>query len=171
MSDIIFFCFKQKGGECAIADFYVPSFKASGQRFCKFFSFRIPKGTHEKYSCFRCHISCEKILPSARNVTIRRMLYVVWEFRIKKSARREFEFHYSSNGTWTKLFRRSPDYIETILVKDRIEKERYLLIDVWKDWNSFRRFKSKHKEDYDSLDQSCERLTTVEKLIGHFQTL
>ena len=99
------------------------------------------------------------------------MLCIVWEFRIKKSARKEFELHYSSNGTWEKLFRKSPDYIETVLVRDRVDGERYLLTDIWKDWNAFRKFKSKYKKEYESLDKDCERLTTEEKLIGHFQTL
>ena len=105
------------------------------------------------------------------NVTIRLMLYIVWEFRIRKTSRREFELHYSSNGTWAKLFRKSPDYIETVLVKDRVDRERYLLTDIWKDWSSFRKFKSKYKKEYESLDKDCERLTTDEKWIGNFHTL
>lgn len=99
------------------------------------------------------------------------MLYIVWEFRIKKTARRQFEMHYSSNGTWAKLFRKSPDYVETILVQDRLMRDRYLLTDIWTDFTSFSKFKRKYKKEYEALDRECERYTTEERLIGNFYSL
>ena len=99
------------------------------------------------------------------------MLHIVWEFRVKKAKRLQFEVHYSTNGTWAKLFRKSPDYRETILMRDAKNNNRYLLTDVWKDWSSFRRFKAKYLKEYESLDKECEQFTEEENLIGYFHSV
>lgn len=97
------------------------------------------------------------------------MLHIVWEFRVKKTKRKQFEVHYSSSGTWAKLFRKSPNYLETIIVRDVKKNDRYLLTDIWKDMDSFRRFKAKYRKEYESLDKECEQFTEEETLIGYFR--
>ena len=101
-------------------------------------------------------------------IQYRGMLHIVWEFRINIRKRRQFESHYSTNGSWAKLFRKGSGYIETILLHDREMPERYLTIDIWKDLPSFKRFKKKFREQYEVLDLDCESLTVNEKFLGQF---
>jgi heme-degrading monooxygenase HmoA len=101
-------------------------------------------------------------------IQYRRMLQIVWEFRINTRKRKQFEANYSANGSWAKLFRKGSGFIETILIRDREMPDRYLTIDIWKDLASFNRFKKRFKEQYQSLDQECEDFTIKEECLGQF---
>jgi quinol monooxygenase YgiN len=96
------------------------------------------------------------------------MIHIVWEFRIRSKKRSEFEAHYSATGTWVKLFRKSGDYIRTILMPDLQTRNRYLLIDSWRSLKAFEEFKKKYRTEYETLDQQCEQFTVEEQLIGYF---
>jgi heme-degrading monooxygenase HmoA len=104
-------------------------------------------------------------------IQYRGMLHIVWEFRIYIRKRKQFESHYSANGSWAKLFRKSAGFIETILIRDREMSDRYLTIDIWKDLASFKRFKKQFRAEYESLDGECEEFTLKEKCLGFFDAL
>jgi len=97
------------------------------------------------------------------------VIYVVWEFRVKKGKQRKFVQHYSSNGEWAKLFRRRAGYVETILWRDRAERERYLLTDIWRSFDSYQEFKKRFRSEYEEMDRKCEAFTVDERCIGIFQ--
>jgi quinol monooxygenase YgiN len=99
------------------------------------------------------------------------VIYVLWEFTVPQSHLEAFEAAYGSEGLWARLFRRDFAYRETILVKDQTQCGRYLTIDVWEDKDSYLRFKDRFADDYQKIDQECERLTSAERQIGIFERL
>ncbi|HET6267641.1 MAG TPA: hypothetical protein VFG11_07985 [Acidobacteriota bacterium] len=80
--------------------------------------------------------------------------------------RRSFEQHYSASGTWAKFFRKSPAFVETLLIKDKQTAGRYLTIDIWEGIGPYQRFKNEHAREYKEIDRMCEELTTMERAIG-----
>jgi heme-degrading monooxygenase HmoA len=99
------------------------------------------------------------------------MVNIVWEFRVKKGKRKEFERHYCGTGTWARLFRKSPAYRGAVLMRNRRAAQSYLLFDRWNDLQSYRQFKKKHAAEYHSLDERCMALTESEREIGIFNDL
>ncbi len=99
------------------------------------------------------------------------MIHVIWEFRVKEKNQKQFELYYSANGKWAELFRRSPSYRETILTRDKQDRSRYVLTDVWDDLDSYQAFKKRHAQDYNALDKRCEEFTVVERCLGIFEVL
>jgi heme-degrading monooxygenase HmoA len=80
-----------------------------------------------------------------------------------------FERIYGPDGEWAALFRRSAGYVETLLLKDHAQANRYLTIDRWKSAEDYRRFRSRFGPEYDALDQRCERLTIQEQSLGAYE--
>ena len=99
------------------------------------------------------------------------MLHILWEFRVRPERRREFEEHYGSDGTWAAFFRGGEGYRESILLHDREEPDRYLTIDVWTDFESYRAFSDRHAREYGEIDRRCEALTLEERCLGLFEAL
>ena len=98
------------------------------------------------------------------------MLYVVWEFRVKKARRREFEQHYSATGTWARFFRKGRGYRGTVLLHDRRRPARYLTIDRWDSLAAYHHFRRRHEKHYAALDKQFARLTEKETCLGYFAT-
>jgi quinol monooxygenase YgiN len=94
------------------------------------------------------------------------LIYIVWRFTAKPERVTEFERHYSSQGTWAQLFRRSAGYKGTTLLRASGARNHYLLWDCWDDIASFDRFKQDHGADYSALDKQCEALTEEEVKLG-----
>lgn len=92
----------------------------------------------------------------------------IWEYRIESGREEEFEQHYAPNGSWAVLFRQSPGYIETLLLKDRYDPLHYLTIDRWQSEEQYRAFIAAFSREYVELDQQCEELTTHEISLGEF---
>ena len=99
------------------------------------------------------------------------MIYIVWRFTAKSARVAEFERHYASEGSWAQLFRRSPGYHGSTLLRDSTALNRYLLWDCWDSLASFDSFKLQHGADYAALDKQCEALTEEEIKIGVFKAL
>lgn len=99
------------------------------------------------------------------------MIYIAWEFRVKKAKRKEFERHYCGTGTWARIFRKSRAYHGTTLLHDRRVATRYVSLDRWSDLASYRQFRKKFAREYASLDARCEELTELEREIGIFTDL
>jgi heme-degrading monooxygenase HmoA len=92
----------------------------------------------------------------------------VWEFQVPPHSQSEFERSYGANGAWARLFRRSPDYLETLLLKDRSTTGRYVTVDRWRSEESYLEFRTSFAQQYAELDRECERLTTGETMLGAF---
>jgi heme-degrading monooxygenase HmoA len=93
----------------------------------------------------------------------------IWEFEIKLESRALFEETYGPDGAWARLFRQSPDYRGTRLVRDLTDPGRYLTFDDWTSREAFRSFKQAHAAEYAILDKQCESLTEREAIIGEFE--
>ncbi len=99
------------------------------------------------------------------------MIEVIWEFRVKPQHVAEFEINYSSLGPWATLFRSSPAYHGTKLLRDREDPLRFLTLDTWNDFAAYEGFRNEHAEQYRELDGSFERLTESERFVGIFEVL
>ena len=99
------------------------------------------------------------------------MIYIVWRFTAKPDRVTEFERQYNSEGSWAQLFRRSPAFRGTTLLRESAATNRYLLWDSWDSLASFDLFKRDHGADYAALDKQCEELTEEETKIGVFESL
>ncbi|MFZ0747068.1 MAG: antibiotic biosynthesis monooxygenase [Terracidiphilus sp.] len=96
------------------------------------------------------------------------MFVVVWQFEIAEEKIAAFEAAYGPEGAWAQLFRSSPDYLGTELLRDAYISGAYLTIDRWASDEAFRAFRRDHDSDYEDLDRSCDALTGREKRIGAF---
>ena len=99
------------------------------------------------------------------------MIEVIWEFRVKPQHVAEFEVDYSSLGQWATLFRGSPAYHGTRLVRDREDPLRFLTIDIWNDFATYEGFRAEHADRYQELDKGFEKFTDSERLVGIFEVL
>lgn len=93
----------------------------------------------------------------------------IWEFEIKTECRAQFEEIYGPDGAWARLFRQSPDYRGTKLIRDLNRPGRYLTLDDWSSREAFHIFKQAHAAEYVLLDQQCESLTEHEAMVGEFE--
>ncbi len=93
----------------------------------------------------------------------------LWEFQAKPDRIADFEQIYGSNGPWVQLFRQSPDYLGTELVRDLDHPGRYLTLDRWTSREALHKFKQDHQAAYSAQDQRCESLTDNEVLRGDFE--
>jgi hypothetical protein len=95
----------------------------------------------------------------------------VWEFEVPASKDAEFRRHYGPQGTWVELFRKDPEYIETLLLSDLSVPGRYLSIDRWRSFSAYQSFRERFSQQYEELDKICGRLTIRETDVGSFQEL
>ena len=96
------------------------------------------------------------------------MFVVVWQFEVAEEKIAAFETAYGSDGAWAQLFRKSPEYKGTELLRDAYESGKYLTIDRWTSEEAFRAFLKQHDADYEALDRSCDALTEHETRIGAY---
>ena len=96
------------------------------------------------------------------------MFVVVWQFEIAEDKIPAFEAAYGSDGVWARLFRTSPDYQGTELLRDAYIPGSYLTIDRWASEEAFRAFRKGHDEEYEKVDRACDDLTSEERRIGAY---
>ncbi|MGA2170555.1 MAG: antibiotic biosynthesis monooxygenase [Terracidiphilus sp.] len=96
------------------------------------------------------------------------MFVVVWQFEISEEKVSAFEAAYGPQGAWAQLFRTSPDYLGTELLRDAYIPLTYLTIDRWTSEDDFRAFRKAHDLEYESLDRSSDALTSRETRIGAY---
>ena len=96
------------------------------------------------------------------------MFVVVWQFEIAEEKIAAFEAAYGPEGAWAQLFRSSPEYRGTELLRDAYILGSYLTIDRWTSEDAFRTFRKDHDGDYETLDRACDDLTSRETRIGAF---
>ena len=96
------------------------------------------------------------------------MFVVVWHFEIAEDKIAAFEAAYGPEGSWSQLFRSSPEYRGTELLRDTHIRGNYLTIDRWTSEDAFRLFRRDHDAEYEVLDRDCDALTGVETRIGAY---
>ena len=96
------------------------------------------------------------------------MFVVVWQFEIAEEKLPAFEAAYGSEGAWARLFRTSPDYLGTELLRDAYIPGNYLTIDRWASEEAFRAFRKDHDAEYETVDRACDALTSRETRIGAY---
>lgn len=92
----------------------------------------------------------------------------LWEFLVRPDKASLFERMYGPEGDWVTLFRRAAGYVDTRLLKDRSAADRYVTIDRWESEADYRRFRERFADEYRSLDERCEGLTTEERFLGAY---
>jgi heme-degrading monooxygenase HmoA len=97
------------------------------------------------------------------------MFVVVWQFEIAEEKVPAFEAAYGPEGAWAKLFRTSPDYLGTELLRDAYIPGSYLTIDRWASEEAFRAFRKDHDAGYETLDRACDAMTSRETRIGAYK--
>lgn len=96
---------------------------------------------------------------------------IVWEFRLPAARAAAFEQAYGPEGVWVQLFRRAPGFIETRLLRDAEDEERYLTVDRWNSREAFDAFKHRFAAEYGAQDQELEGLAWSETRIGAFDSI
>ena len=96
------------------------------------------------------------------------MFVVVWRFETAEEKMAAFEAAYGPEGAWAQLFRKSPQYLGTELLRDAYVPGSYLTIDRWASEADFRAFRKAHDQEYEALDRECDVLTGRETRIGAY---
>ena len=96
------------------------------------------------------------------------MFVVVWQFEIAEEKVAAFEAAYGPEGAWAQLFRNSPNYLGTELLRDSYIPFTYLTIDRWASEDDFRAFRKDHDTEYEVLDRASDSLTSRETRIGAY---
>ena len=97
------------------------------------------------------------------------MLVIVWEYMARKDRLDEFQSLYSPDGPWVDLFKNSPGFVSTTLMRDVRDPHRFVIADRWSSEESYEAFKREFAKEYQSLSERGERLHRAEHLIGRFQ--
>jgi heme-degrading monooxygenase HmoA len=93
---------------------------------------------------------------------------VVWQFEVAEEHIAAFEAAYGPAGEWAQLFRSSPKYLGTELLRDAYIPGSYLTIDRWASEEDFRAFRKDHDGQYEALDRKCDALTSRETRVGAY---
>jgi heme-degrading monooxygenase HmoA len=92
----------------------------------------------------------------------------LWAYRVSANTRDEFQELYGPDGSWADLFRQAPGYVDTELLRDRDDSDRFITIDRWESEEAFLSFRASFAEEFDHLDRFGERLTIEETPLGEF---
>jgi len=95
----------------------------------------------------------------------------VWEFEVRPERAAEFEHHYGPDGSWVRLFRTAPGYVDTVLLRDRIHPSRFVTIDRWESERACQDFRAAQDAAFASLDARCAALTIAERELGRFDVV
>jgi heme-degrading monooxygenase HmoA len=96
------------------------------------------------------------------------MFVVVWQFEVAEDKVADFEAAYGPDGSWAKLFRNSPGYMGTELLREAYGQRSYLTIDRWVSEDDFRAFRKEHDREYETLDRACDAFTARETRVGAY---
>jgi heme-degrading monooxygenase HmoA len=98
------------------------------------------------------------------------MYVIVWEFIVATENKAQFEAVYGPEGEWAKLFASSEGYLQTQLLRDTSNLQRYLTLDLWTSRQAHEDFRSQNAAEYQALDARCECLTMREAKLGDFES-
>jgi heme-degrading monooxygenase HmoA len=92
----------------------------------------------------------------------------MWEFEVRQGCEAAFVEAYASDGTWARLFRKSPEFLGVELVQSVKHPLRYFTLDAWTSRRAFESFRFEYSESYETLDVKLAGLTEWERRIGAF---
>lgn len=92
----------------------------------------------------------------------------LWQYTIEPARRSEFLAAYNPRGEWARLFSADPSYIETMLLLDVEDENRYVTIDFWKSKADRDSFRERYSIEFDGLDARCEAFTREERFLGDY---
>lgn len=92
----------------------------------------------------------------------------IWQYTIEPTYREDFLAAYKPNGDWARLFCRDSSYVETVLLQDDSDENRYVTIDYWRSRADRDSFRERFSVEFDSLDVRCESFTREEHFLGDF---
>ena len=95
----------------------------------------------------------------------------LWAYRVLPECLDAFQEIYGPEGSWVELFRLAPGYLDTQLLQDRNESDRFITIDRWESEEAFVSFRARFAREFDDLDRTGERLTVGETALGEFRPL
>jgi len=93
------------------------------------------------------------------------MYLIIWEYHVRAGMERSFEAAYGPDGDWALLFRSTPGYLGTTLLRDVSDPRAYTTLDRWVSRSEFDRFMSECRERYEALDRGFHALTETESRI------
>lgn len=96
------------------------------------------------------------------------MYVIIWEFEAKHGREAEFENVYGPAGLWAQFFETGEGYLDTQLLRDNSNPQRYLTIDRWLSAALYDAFRADRLNEYQAIDGRCEALTEWELLLGTF---
>ena len=99
------------------------------------------------------------------------MHVIIWEYQVKVVQQTEFEKVYSPNGKWAELFKLGQGYLETELLQDTTNPNRYLTIDRWASKQDYDEFLFKWEQEYTTLDAHYDNLMEHEALLGVYDSV
>jgi heme-degrading monooxygenase HmoA len=115
--------------------------------------------------------SCAHATPCWSAPTSEAAVYViVWTYRVAHGSGAAFEALYDADGGWARLFRRSPAYVGTELLRDTADASRYLTIDRWHTRAAYEAFLRDARDDYAALDRQGDALTREEARLVAFES-
>ena len=92
----------------------------------------------------------------------------IWQYTIEPMHRSAYLAAYKPGGEWAQLFSHDPSYIETVLLQDDGNEDRYATIDYWRSRADRDSFRERHSVAFDRLDSKCEAFTRDEQFLGDF---
>lgn len=96
------------------------------------------------------------------------MLVVVWEYYAKPDRIEDFESFYRADGPWGVLFRESPAFVSTTLMKDLRDPRRFVVADRWTSGEIYEEFKREREPVWNELSERGARLYERESEYGRF---
>jgi len=92
------------------------------------------------------------------------MFVVKWQYEVKELMEQEFLAVYDRNGEWYDFFSRSENYLGSVLSKGG--NNTYLLIDTWKDKESYYAFIKENEVEYNERSRKYSSLYVKEEKLG-----
>src|ERR1043166_3519033 len=86
------------------------------------------------------------------------MLVIVWEYMARPDRLAEFESLYRPDGPWVELFKKSPGFVSTTLMRDVHDTHRFVIADRWMSEASYEAFKLEFAPEYEALTARGARL-------------
>jgi hypothetical protein len=96
---------------------------------------------------------------------------IMWEFRPRPGAEKQFEEAYGPDGSWARLFALDREFVATELIRDLKDPGCYLTVDLWASKAAYEKFREEYAAEYQDIDAKCEALTSEEKELGVFERL
>jgi heme-degrading monooxygenase HmoA len=97
------------------------------------------------------------------------MFVVIWEYEVRPGSEPAFEALYGNDGAWVALFRQSPAFIGTELLRDE-QTGWYVTIDRWTSAADYAAFLDANAVHYAQIDAQGGALTVAERRLGRYAT-